>query len=304
MTAPYTKKRIALFGAQSRDSLPQAALSTTELLRMYGQDDFELYCYDEVVFEISSVCRVYVVTQGGPVDLRTFDTVFLRSPANEPVRAAIARYCDHFDVAVINSENVMLPLSSKLVQYVVAALHGVAVPDTFYCDSLELRSVYAPLFFGESNDSYVVKSIQGSNGRDNSKVEKLSVVPDAAACVIQRFIKNSFEYRVIVVDGEIAIAYKKVNVGKAYQNNIARGGTRELVEQLPNDVAAMAAKMANLAKREVAGIDVVYDENSRTHKLFEINFSYGHPGFAISSNEMQMYGSLLAKLLIKERMGI
>lgn len=302
MTTALNVCRVAVFGAQSKTQLPHAALRTLTTLHLYGESNYELYCYEDVIFEISTNhTKAYLVTgDGRKTDLREFDTVYLRSPANEPVRAAVARYCQHFGVRIINSENCSLPLTSKLVQYVVAALNGIAIPDTFYCDDPVKRSDYASDFFGMSQGGYVIKSVVGSNGRDNVKAKNLAELPNMSGSVIQRFVSNSYEYRVIIVNDEVALAYKKVNIGKAYQNNIARGGIRELVTLLPPEVCEMAIRMANLSQREVAAVDIVYDEEEKVHRLFEINFSYGHPDFEMDSNEIRKYGSLLANLMQKK----
>lgn len=294
--------RVAVFGAQTESELPVAATRTVEALRHHGSDgaSFEMFFYDEVVFEIrTGDVRVFIHRDGRNIDLREFETVFLRSPANEPVRAAIARYCDHYRIKVMNSENLKLPFTAKLVQYTVAAIEGIPVPDSFYCEDDKTRGDLAEVFFGDStSDDYIIKSITGSNGAENEKFTGLNNTPSIKQGIIQRFIKNTFEYRLIVANNRTAIGYKKVNVGAATQNNIARGGVRRVVDSIPAAAVDMALHMARLANRDIAAVDIVFDETTLSHKFFEVNFSYGHPGFDIDSNLMKEYSLILMGALL------
>lgn len=287
---------VAIFGANSSSKPFAASTRMVELLRKYGQDDYKLLYYEDVVFELKTGSALgYVVHNRRKVPLEDFNTIYLRSIEDELVRAAIAQYCLHRGVRVLNSENTNLPLTSKLSQYMAASFSGVEIPKSFFC----LRPKHWQLavdFFGDSADSYVIKSIVGSNGHDNIKVSRPDAEYDLGVpSIIQEYIANDYEYRIIVIDGQVALAYKKVNTGKTYQNNISRGGERQLVSSVPTSARDIAIKMAALTHREVSGIDVVCGRDE-VHRFFEVNYSYGHPT-GIQEGALERYGKALSKML-------
>lgn len=291
------RKRIAIFGAHSTETPLSSSVKTASLLEQYGSDNYEMLCYEDVVFELQTGSALaYVIGAGGVrTSLEEFDTVYLRAINDELVRAAIGRYCFHKGIRVLNSENLSLPLTSKLSQYTIASFEGVPIPRTFFCLGRS-HWHHAKQFLSAGNGEYVIKSITGANGRDNIKVDSIDNTVDISQpSVIQEYIANDYEYRVIVVDARVSLAYKKISGGVVYQNNIARGGHREPVDSLPPQVSDMAIRMAQLTKREIAGVDVVYGRDGE-YRFFEVNYSYGHPS-DLSEETAKIYGEALARML-------
>lgn len=294
------KKRIAIFGATSSKKPFSPSTKMFNLLEQYGDDDYSLLYYEDVVFELQTGVAVsYIVAgDGRRTLLESFDTIYLRAMDNELVRAAIGLYCSYKNIRVLNSENAILPLTSKLSQYVVASFNNVSIPKTFFSLN-KLHWDLANEFLDTDANEYIIKSISGANGRDNIKVNNLNVDVEVDS-VIQEFIANSYEYRVIVLGKQVALAYKKVNTGSGHQNNIARGGRRELIQEkdLPSEVREYAIKMADLSNREIAGVDVVSGDDG-SYRFFEVNYSYGHPA-GLDEEALKLYGKSLARELGEE----
>ena len=290
------KQKVLIFGSASDIDADTAHAKTLIMLQNNDLDDYTHAGYRDVVFELdTSNINAYIVKGTEKLVLDTFDTIFLRSIKDESIRAAIAHYCALRGIRVVNSENMSLPLASKLSQYIHAAQMGIPIPRTFFCSQNTLIPL-AKQFL--DTDTYVVKSISGSNGNDNYKTDTLPSQLESL-CVIQSFVPNTYEYRVITIDGKVALAYKKVNQGISYQNNIARGGRRETITTLPDEVAEYALAMAAACNREIAGTDIVYSDTLKQHIFFEVNYSYGHPSSDIGKVDFDKYTQSLADFLHK-----
>ncbi len=219
-----------------------------------------------------------------------YDMVYIRGISYGPLRHALARYFESLNIPVVNSESLTFQAMTKLEQNTQFALAGVSVPDSVYITkggdlkrAVELLNAPFPL---------VAKSIDGRNGSDNELVhsfDELVALPFEDA-IIQRFVPNNFDYRVIVAGDEILASYRRVRNQEdtGHKNNVSQGGTREFVE-LSADLAEMAVKAAQSIGREFTGVDILTNNETGESVVLEANFNFGTPDFDTQEDERVYY---------------
>ena len=126
----------------------------------------------------------------------------------------------------------------------------------------------------------MVKSILSSGGRlnylVNSKAGLRTAVKKAGGkALIQEFIDNDGDYRVVVTYGRPVIVYKKTRDpnSQSHLNNVAQGAKRTLTDD--KDVIDLAVRTAKVLGREFCGVDIVRSKLNQKLFILESNFNAG-----------------------------
>ncbi len=91
------------------------------------------------------------------------------------------------------------------------------------------------------------------------------------------------DYRVDIVDGKFISCYGRKAHGSDWRTNITSGGSVFLRE--PNDeIVALAQKAAAVTGLEIAGVDLIYDQEKERYVVLEVN---GIPAFARPEQEAE-----------------
>lgn len=265
-----------------------------EAMNQHSQDEFIIACYSDVIVSVKHGV-VAILDVDGRNMFDGVDCVYLRGLSNESLRHVLAAYAASVNVPVINEASYRYEAMSKIEQYVTLALAGVPVPDSVYVQRKDYYQ-YVPGLLG-CDMPLVAKSITGKNGKDNVLVSDKYELANVAVehPVFQPFIPNTFDYRVIVADGEVLLAYKRTRRAESelYQNNISRGGAAEIVS-LPQDLQAMAVRAAQAVGRDLAGLDILPSTDGKTNVVLEVNFNFGRPIFNGNDEQETMYYRQLA----------
>lgn len=145
---------------------------------------------------------------------------------------------------------------------------GVPVPDTRLLSSPVEQSVVSDAF-DEIQGSVVVKPNSATRGRgvtrvaDRESVEGVadyfSVLHESSTVfdrsfLLQEFVDDADDYRVMVVDGEYVGAVRRD--GEGWKNNVHRGAEASGVEP-PSEVVEMAEAAAEAVEVGFCGVDVL-----------------------------------------------
>ncbi|PJE80216.1 Ribosomal protein S6--L-glutamate ligase [invertebrate metagenome] len=167
--------------------------------------------------------------------------------------------------------------------------HGIRTPEYRLCNKYQLDDV--KFIIKDWKDGGVYKPTDGWGGRgivriDNEKnldmlapfIQKL----EEPHFFIERFIKNDFsDFRIDVVDNQFVGCYGRIAPEGQWKTNITSGGS--VIQREPNnevvDTALRAAKATGL---EIAGVDLVYDQEHEEYVVLEVN---GIPAFATPDQE-------------------
>lgn len=124
---------------------------------------------------------------------------------------------------------------------------------------------------------YLIKPVDGQKGEgivvlDSLEEVKQAIAADPTGWVIQPFIPNEGDYRVLCYGYEVRGAMYRQAAKGMIVNNTSQGGTSSYVEPetIPTDIAKLAVKAANAVQYAVAGVDVLVDAAGKAHVL-EVN---------------------------------
>jgi ribosomal protein S6--L-glutamate ligase len=91
--------------------------------------------------------------------------------------------------------------------------------------------------------------------------------------MIQKFIPNDGDYRVLIFDGKIiAIAKRWSEDEKEFRNNMSLGGKGKK-EDLPKTERDLAISAAKVTGKDMAGVDLIQSKNDKKWYIMEVNSS-------------------------------
>ncbi len=268
-----------------RDSIQKQLAFPNNLARLMESDGtvtIETACYDELIFTMSTgACSIQIANTSR--DIASFDAVYLRRIGECSSHAeAVGVYCRHKEVMVADAEVADRPGSrSKLNQYMRLGLAGMPIPYTIFSVDHQVL-VEAVQKDQILNFPMIIKARSGTRGSDNYLIDDkdslTKVLTDFPGIefMAQEYIPNTCDYRVWVCGRDIGPVMKRIR-HTGHKNNTSQGGTGVLVphDEFPSHVLDACVKAAQLLRRDIAGVDVVFPNDTIGQKFyfFEINRS-------------------------------
>ncbi|NBO23293.1 ATP-grasp domain-containing protein [bacterium] len=121
----------------------------------------------------------------------------------------------------------------------------------------------------------VVKPYNGSCGNgvvkfDNYKDVEKHITNMQDLKLVQPWIKNEGDYRVITFNNKVVIHSKRIAKEGEWRNNVAQGGS-VVKSDLPNWVLKKAEDLSRLIQSNIIGFDIIKDSESGNLLFMEIN---------------------------------
>lgn len=159
----------------------------------------------------------------------------------------------------------------KITQMVRLSLGGVLVPDSCVFNRYTFKFNKVLI---ESKISYpCVLKTSGSKGEMVWKVNSLKEIKEKVKGIekemvmVQEFIPNDFDIRVLCIFGEVIGAVKRSSTDDFY-NNLAQGGVSEIIE-ITEEEKELAKRACEVLEVDFGGVDIVRTE--RGPMIFEVN---------------------------------
>lgn len=223
------------------------------------------------------------------------------------IAASVALYAQKKRIPFIDTYALYDTTTSKIRQTVNLALCGVPVPNSFYLSAYSHswiknveRYVKYPLILKDD------KSDRGENiflAKCHEDVENIYKKYKDAYYIIQEYIPNEFDYRILVLGKKIACAEKRIRVNKTeFRNNVHLGAREEFIsiKDISKIIKTTAQNAARIANIQVAGVDILVDSNNNPYVL-EVNST---PEFTLNqkiSQEISVLTNYLIKCANKKR---
>jgi glutathione synthase/RimK-type ligase-like ATP-grasp enzyme len=239
------------------------------------------HAYYEDLIQIIDNEKPHIFDVATGKGLEEYDLVYHRRWGDAPdIAMSAAIYLQKKGIKQIDREILRQGSISKLTQYWRLYESGLPFPSTIYVPRAHLKD-----WIKKSLDEYfelpmVMKSTRGTRGQDNylagSMEEAVKIFEDNPdkEFLLQRFVPNDEDYRVIVCGEEIALVIKRTAQEGSYKNNTSLGGAADLIdkEELPKSIQKACIKAARGFSRDIAGVDVVIDkDNPDDFYFFEVN---------------------------------
>jgi RimK family alpha-L-glutamate ligase len=273
--------------------------------RFGSEISFQWSNYQSLGIELdTSSLRVFLLESAE--DLETFDFVYFRSYfRNSEQAATIAEYLSEKNVPFLCSELKSYLALSKLTQAARLSRVGLPIPKTIFYPSDKYEQYYDQLV-SSIGSPFIFKAIDGATGRDNylvtDKNQLTGILKDSGDLlfIAQKFIPNSSDLRVLVINNKVELVIKRARQDNStHLNNTSQGAEATLVENSQLEAAHhdMAIKAAAAMHREVAGVDLMFDDNSGQPYILEVNASPQIGSGAFVDQKVEAYGNFLKNML-------
>lgn len=231
----------------------------------------------QVYFENGSMRIVESMTG---MDLCEFDLVYfeLFHKAQQQSLAA-AKYLERHGIEYFTPEVSRFTPLTKLGQQALLANQDLPLPDGITTSARQFKKLFKknpPFEF-----PFVIKSIQAFGGNNNflvnSYAELVRILGEhkSDTFIAQPFIPNDFDYRVLMLGGEIKLVIKRSRQDETtHLNNTSQAASAEffepnvLTEQQKMD-SIRAAKI--VGREQFCGLDLLINKNTGEHVVLEVN---------------------------------
>lgn len=209
-------------------------------------------------------------------DLREYRKILVLSTSffhrENYIFSAIACYCRKYGIEMRDDN--FTNLDGKLYAMWRFWETGVAVPKTAF-GPVDFLAKILPRFGGVG----VLKSVNGTKGRDNYLVHSAEEIQEIITknpeirYILQNFIPNDGDYRVVLVNFEPKLAIYRSANGKDFRNNTSLGGEASLVplEDLDPSVIDLAVAATKALDIKIAGADILQNRETGEYSVLEVN---------------------------------
>lgn len=209
-------------------------------------------------------------------DIASYDLILLRGKGFRQmfdVVKAISSYCTYKGIPIVNDYSGFRD-SSKLLQAVQFFELQIPVACSVYVTPALFKDE-RPLPFGFPA---ILKATFGAHGNDNylvSSLEEARSIYESAggkAFVLQRFVPNNKDYRVLIVGDEVLVIGRSAVEG-SHLNNTSQGGAAELSAEgtIPPETIEQSRRIMKHLGMTIAGVDVLADKETGKFFFLEVN---------------------------------
>lgn len=251
-------------------------------------------------------------------DIKEFDLIVIRDAGKyREFAQSIAWYAKLNDIALVDRFWQKSLGGSKLAYSFFRAANDTPSPTSLSATSgIKLLNSYSQLKKDQGNKfrldfPVVCKAVNARKGNANflvrSKDELKEVLTSEdnkeQSFVIQPFIPNDGDWRVLVIGGKVELAiFRSGDKSKTHLNNSSKGADTKLIkaEDVPEEVAKLAVRTAVKEKLSVAGVDIV--ENKENGELFvlESNVSPQLQSGAFVKEKIAAYADGISRIVERE----
>lgn len=209
------------------------------------------------------------------------DILYYRSGMGLSLKNELAKRVNKKKVFIVNKNFVTNPLiSNKLYQQLQLNNEELYIPFTLYgygYDFEEIKQKIGVPFILKKAVGMQGKGVFLINTREEYENQRCSLEGDL---LIQKFICNSGDFRVLILDGQVIEIFKRVPSKNNFRANIAQGGYGEIVTDvtLRKELSAIALKVARVFDLDLIGIDLIQSTIDGKIYFIEANENPGWKG--------------------------
>lgn len=232
------------------------------------------YQYDKILIDDT---EIYIDS----IPLKIFDYVVMGMMAKKTeIVNPILQYLDHYNIPYFNY-GTPSDKGNKTQDMYSLTRAGLPYIPTFISSNAKEAIEYIDLNW-KGEYPVVCKIMNSSQGKgvekcdDSKSLAKLFSNTDNPNYedfrMIQKFIPNDGDYRILIFDNEIISSVKRVtkDAKKDFRNNMSRGG-RGFAEDIPKIASKIALDSFKLLKKDIAGVDLIQDSKNKKWYIMEVN---------------------------------
>lgn len=246
---------------------------------------FKILQYKNISLEFRN--RAEFKYKGLNIDIKKEDIVILRNPdfANNDDKVFFGLLICYLNSLGVRTTNLDFFLNfdlarDKLFQYYLLLKNNFPIikPTYFFnSDYFLFRKL------NSMNNAFVIKPRNGSGGVGIFKIEKamdfIEKAEDYCAknILMQKYIPNTFDIRVICTQNKIIGAMKRIAKKSSIVNNFSAGGSVENYKIKDRKIEKNCLAICKLFRCDYLGVDIILSK--RKYYIIEVNFFCHFKGF-------------------------
>ena len=268
------KKVLLLRSKKTSENSPKFIEFAAKIQEKLGADIIvDHSSFDRLLFDMGGQSSTISDVDTG-ISVSDYDLVIIHVLARSFDEAhAVAAYCKAKNIKCLDNYPASVT-GNKLVMSVCFATHQVPTPRTLYGPVDKLAEIMPEL-----GEKAIFKDNNGTKGRLNFLVKTGEELKQTAAqnpdtrFVLQSFIPNSGDMRVITFAGQPILAFDRTAVGDSHLNNTSQGGTSTLLQvtDLSPKIKNISISAAQSVDIDIAGVDIIVDGNTGLPIVLEVN---------------------------------
>jgi len=195
----------------------------------------------------------------------------------------------NYTVPIINSFASFSLSEDKYKSAHLLKRNGITTADYMLCHRDDVGSLKDIL--RQWGGKIVYKPTDGWGGMGLVKIENEATLDmlmpflnqtDIRYFYVERFIKyDNTDFRIDIVDGEFVSCYGRKAPKDNWKTNVTSGGS-VILREANDEVIEIAKKATKITGLDIAGVDLIYDEEREEYVVLEVN---GIPAFATPEQE-------------------
>lgn len=235
------------------------------------------------------------------IRLRDYDFVFFGFMANfTTIVKMLISYLDQFNIPYLKY-GTYKDLDNKAYEMHLLQSLGYPYIPSIMASKLSKRVIEKVKEFGFP---VIVKDINLNRGEGVWKVDDMKELIKTFSygnklMLIQKFIPNDGDYRVISIKNKVELVIKKERIkgSKEFRANVARGG-KAVKGTLPSEIIQMCEEISRHLVCDIVGFDIIQNNETGEYFVMETNSSPHFPTFSVIS-EIDIPG-ILTDYIIKQ----
>lgn len=213
----------------------------------------------------------------------------------------LSKYLELHKIPYIDNYHSYTRERSKLIQMFLLAINNLSIPKTYYSPVYDSKKIDRAVDF--LGFPVVIKLTYEDRGegvflaKNKKELAHLLKTHTGKETILQEFIQNDFDYRILVLGHKTALGEKRIRVSKTdFRNNVSKGAKEEFVStnNLSKKLKTISEKASRIMNIQVCGVDAIESPNGNVY-IIEVNFS---PSFTLDeriSNEINCLTDYLKK---------
>jgi glutathione synthase/RimK-type ligase-like ATP-grasp enzyme len=245
---------------------------------------YQSLSYGSLLFHLAPR-NIQVTTLPSEQDIAQSDLVYLKTHQDNAEQAkAVAEYLHYKAVRYIGHEIGQDSAGGKLSEYMRLAAYDLPIPTSIAATPNVLKDRYEELVH-ELGQPFVLKDSSSDRGKDNFLIDSAAAFTKVLAdkseqyiYIAQRYIANDGYIRLLVTGHEVALAIGRTpsvseDPLKAHLNQPRGGANAALLalDEIPPHVQDIGTRAAAVMQREIAGIDLIQDRETKEWYVLEVN---------------------------------
>ena len=231
--------------------------------------------YKDLAFSIDGEIAQIVIYPSN-TKLSEFSKIIVLSTsplhAQNYIFSALACYCRKNNITILDDN--FTNTDGKLYALWRFWENNIPVAKTFFGPTDYLAQKLADL-----GGQGILKSVQGTKGKDNYLIQSEKELRELlknnvdTTFILQNFIQNDGDWRIIVINFEPKLAIYRSSHGKDHRNNTSVGGDAKLVplEEVDPQVLDLAVAASKSLNIKIAGADIIKDNRTGELSVLEVN---------------------------------